>query len=182
MDGQRWCCGLGPEAVTAKIDRYLDAFEDGKLNGDDQDINARLAKLRAKRQQLRDRKTELERLMAEQPTAPDPATLEHVAQHIGQIVRAGHVNEQKTLIENLVAYVTISGIDRFVPTFRVPQRPATSAHEQGAEAVSTASTPGVRMPTHLVDRLPSVSDDPRADGSVPGLLNRADARYAWASE
>ncbi|MGH3763271.1 recombinase zinc beta ribbon domain-containing protein [Actinophytocola sp.] len=136
--------------VAAKIDRYLDAFEDGKLDGDDEDVNQRLANLRAKRQQLRDRKLELEHLIAEQPTAPDPAALDQVAQHISEIVRSGRVTEQKTLVETLVARVTISGNDRFVPTFRIPQQRTAAEHDTGAETTSAGPTPGVRVPTHLV--------------------------------
>ncbi|WP_367115196.1 recombinase family protein [Actinophytocola sp.] len=136
--------------VATKIDRYLDAFEDGRLDGDDEDVKDRLARLRATRQQLRDRKTELEHLIDQQPTAPDTATLDNLAHHIAEIARTGHINDQKTLIESLVAHVTISGNNTFVPAFRIPQQATAAGHDTGAEHASAGPTPGVRVPTHLV--------------------------------
>jgi site-specific DNA recombinase len=135
--------------ATAKIDRYLDAFENGTL--DAEDVKDRPDTLRQTQRQLRDRKSVLDHAIAHQPTTPDPATLTQVAHHIGEIVRSGHVNEQKSLIETLVAHITISGNDRITPTFRVPQPAPPTENNKKAKTDLTDSTPGVHAPTHLVE-------------------------------
>jgi len=149
--------------VGDKIDRYLDAFEDGKLDGDDEDVSERLANLRTKRQQLRDRRTELRQAIAEQPTMPDTATLANISRHAGEIIRTGRTNQRKTLIEGLIEHITITGPDRFVPTFRIPQ----PTHDAGAETDSAVPTPAVRAMTQVVE-VPGI--EPGSSVASTGLL------------
>lgn len=59
----------------------------------------------------------------------------------------GRPTQRKTLIEGLIEHITITGPDRFVPTFRIP-RPT---HDAGAETNSAVPTPAVRAMTQVVE-------------------------------
>ena len=107
----------------AAIDRYLAAFEQGTL--DSEDLAGRLAQLKTRSQQLRARHDELATQITAPPAAPPAATLRQVAEHIEDIIRSGTSNQRKALIEALVARIKITGPDRIVPVFRIPQPPAT---------------------------------------------------------
>ncbi len=101
------------------IDRYLTAFERGTM--DEELVADRLTELRAKTKQLRIRRDELTLALDDEPTAPEPATLVAVADHIAEIITSGTHNQTKALVEALVAKVTITGPDRLIPVFRIPQ-------------------------------------------------------------
>ncbi|TKG66322.1 recombinase family protein [Prauserella endophytica] len=101
------------------IDRYLTAFERGTM--DEELVADRLTELRAKTKQLRVRRDELTLALDDAPTAPEPATLVAVADHIAEIITSGSHNQIKGLVEALVAKVTITGPDRLIPVFRIPQ-------------------------------------------------------------
>ncbi|MFL6140390.1 MAG: zinc ribbon domain-containing protein [Labedaea sp.] len=105
--------------IVQAIDRYLAAFERGTM---DEDLVAdRLTALRTTTKQLRIRRDELTLALDEEPTAPEPVTLAGVADHITEIITSGTHNQTKALVEALVAKVTITGPDRLVPVFRIPQ-------------------------------------------------------------
>jgi site-specific DNA recombinase len=82
------------DAITAELartqqatDRYLLAFERGTL---DEDLVAeRLAALKTTRQQLTARRDELTAVLNDAPTAPDPALLDQVADHLAEIINTG---------------------------------------------------------------------------------------------
>jgi site-specific DNA recombinase len=133
--------------TTAKIDRYLDAFEEGKM--DPEAAQDRVNQHRATQKQLRVRRDELQLELDAEPTEPDRATLHEVSRHINKIITAGNTNQRKALIEVLIARIKITGPDRIVPVFRVPQ----PDNEEGVEADISASTPPsvVRTLTHLVE-------------------------------
>jgi site-specific DNA recombinase len=134
----------------AAIDRYLAAFENGAL--DPEDLASRLAQLKARSVQLRARRDELADQVAAVPTRPPPATLRQVADHIADIVASGNRSQRKALIEVLIAQIKITGPDRIVPVFRIPQ-PASGQPEA---LVGPATAPGraaedpVRAMTNLV--------------------------------
>jgi site-specific DNA recombinase len=49
------------------------------------------------------------------------AILAAVADHVAEIMTSGTHNQTKSLVEALVATVTITGPDRLRPVFRIPQ-------------------------------------------------------------
>jgi site-specific DNA recombinase len=100
-------------------DRYLTAFENGTM--DEELVADRLTALRARLKELRARRDDLTTDLDDGPAAPDAAALAEVADHIGDVIAEGSHNQTKALIEALVAKVTITGPNRLVPFFRIPQ-------------------------------------------------------------
>lgn len=132
--------------ADAAINRYLAAFERGTL---DEDLVAdRLPDLRDQTKQLRARRDELAAALDEQPATPDTTTLAEVADHIHEIINSGTPNERKALIETLVPQVKITGPDRLVPVFRIPQPHKNEAAP--ASPAETASEGAVRTMPNLV--------------------------------
>jgi site-specific DNA recombinase len=154
QDGKRAELAAGEHELArtgAAIDRYLAAFENGALEAED--LAERLAQLKARSQQLRARRDELDGQLAVLPAAPPPATLRQVADHIAGVVASGGHSQRKALIEALIARIKITGPDRIIPVFRIPQPPAggqpeTSAGQPGTRC-TTAEDP-VRAMTNLV--------------------------------
>jgi hypothetical protein len=142
------------DTITAELartqqatDHYLLAFERGTL---DEDLAERLAALKTTRQQLTARRDELTAALDDVPTAPDPALLDQVADHLAEIISTGTPNQRKTLVGALVDRVIITGPDRLVPVFRIPQ----TAHVNGAataQPAETAPKSAVRTMTKLVE-------------------------------
>lgn len=130
------------------IDRYLTAFERGTM--DEELVADRLTELRAKTKQLRVRQDELTLALDDEPTALEPATLVAVADHIAEIITSGTHNQIKALVEALVAKVTITGPDRLIPVFRIPQ----PRNNRAAPALPAETAPNgvVRTMTNLVGR------------------------------
>jgi len=136
------------------IDRYLTAFENGTL--DSEDLASRLAMLKARSAQLRARRDELASQVATAPTAPPAATLRQVADHIADIVASGSHSQRKGLIEVLIARIKITGPDRIVPVFRVPQPPAADKPEVSDGTATTrcaVAADAVPAMTNLVGRV-----------------------------
>ncbi|WP_209634722.1 recombinase family protein [Kibdelosporangium banguiense] len=131
--------------TQAAIDRYLDAFENGKL--DEDQLAGRVNKLNERHKQLRWRRDHLRDELDNQPVMPDRSTLDEVHSHINSIFRAGNNNQRKAVIETLVAGIKILAPDRIVPVFRIPQ----PDHEEGAEPGIAESSPSVRTMTTLVE-------------------------------
>jgi site-specific DNA recombinase len=130
------------------IDRYLTAFERGTL--DETLVADRLTQLRDKTKQLRIRHDELTLTLDTPPTAPSTATLDQITEHITTIINTGSANQRKALIENLVDHVTITGPDRLIPVFRIPQ-PHTPNSATASPPAETPPTGPVRTPTTLVE-------------------------------
>ncbi len=135
--------------VIAKIDRYLDAFEDGTL--EPADLKERLTALRETKQSLQDRRDGLMVELSEQPVMPDTATLTDVSDHINDVIRAGNITQQKSVVEALVSKITMTQEYTVIPTFRIPQQPPTAEQDQGAETGLPVPTPVVRVLSHLVE-------------------------------
>jgi site-specific DNA recombinase len=137
------------------IDRYLAAFEHGTI--DENLVADRLTQLRTKTTQLRARREELTRTLNDEPTTPEPATLTQIVNHITEIITSGTHNQTKALVEALVAKVTITGPDRLIPIFRIPQpdhhsEPATTnpPAETALEATVRTMTKSVELLTALL--------------------------------
>ncbi len=116
-------------------DRYLNAFENGTLAPEL--LAGRLSELRTKTTQLATRRDQLTDTLANEPTAPEPATLDGIADHITEIIATGTRTQAKALIEALVAQVAITGPDCLVPTFRIPQ----PGNDIGVGTASAVPTP-----------------------------------------
>jgi site-specific DNA recombinase len=136
------------------IDRYLSAFENGKLEEDD--LASRLAGLKAKTKQLRNRHDELISELADAPKALPEADLRQVADHISGIIATGTDTQRKALVETLVAEVKITARDRIIPVFRIPQPRSEEVPVNANKALTKekslvrASQEGVRAMTTLV--------------------------------
>ncbi|MGH8882791.1 MAG: zinc ribbon domain-containing protein, partial [Stackebrandtia sp.] len=131
------------------IDRYLSAFESGKL---DEDLVAdRLATLQNKAKQLRQRREELTDALADEPAIPESASLDAVAEHVSAILTDGTHNQAKAIIEDLIASIDVATPSRLRPIFRIPLGAADSDHT-GDTAAESATTGGVavRVPTNKV--------------------------------
>ena len=155
--------------VNAAIDRYLSAFERGTL--DEEMVADRLPALREQTKQLRARRAELAGAIDEQPTAPDLTTLTDVANHINEIITEGTANQRKALIEALVPQVKITGPDRLLPVFRIPQ-PPNNNEAVPASPAETASKGAVRTVTNLVE-VPGI--EPGSSAGSPRLLRAQSA-------
>lgn len=77
------------------------------------------------RQQLATRPDELTQAIADEPSAPDPALLNEVTAYLTEIISTGTSNQRKALVEALVGHVIITGSDRLVPVFRIPNPDTT---------------------------------------------------------
>ncbi|GAA5115350.1 recombinase family protein [Haloechinothrix salitolerans] len=131
------------------IARYLTAFERGTM--DEELVADRLTELRAKSKQLRVRRDELTLALDDEPAMPEPATLAAVADQIAEIITSGTHNQIKALVEALVAKVTITGPDRLIPVFRIPQ-PRNNDGAAPALPAETAPNGVVRTMTKSVGR------------------------------
>ena len=138
--------------TNAKIDRYLDAFENGTI--DPEAVGQRITALRDTVRQLTGRRDELISAIDNAPTQPTPATLNTIADHITTIVTHGSDRTRKALIETLVAEIKITGPGTIIPIFRIPQpntdhTTATTAHTTATRAhtdTAGARTNATRAP------------------------------------
>jgi site-specific DNA recombinase len=136
--------------TSAAADRYLAAFENGSL--DPEDLAPRLAHLKARTAQLHARHDELAAQIAAALTAPPAATLLKIAEHIDDIIRSGTANQRKALIETLVARIKITGPDRIVLVFRIPDpaHPDEDGRPQPPDERNPQARDAVRAMTNLV--------------------------------
>ncbi|GGU47098.1 recombinase family protein [Lentzea flava] len=154
------------------IDRYLTAFERGTIN--QELVAGRLTELRAKSKQLRVRRDELTLTLDDEPTMPEPATLAAVADQIAEIIADGTHNQTKALVEAMVEKVTITGPDRLIPVFRIPQ-PRNSDEAAPAQAADTAPNGVVRTMTNLVE-LRGIEPLTFSMRTIGGLVDRGFCR------
>lgn len=125
LDLTRVSQGQDLRKTNQSIDRYLNAFENGKL--DEDDLASRFAGLKVKSKQLRTRRDELTDKITDVPAAPPAASLREVASIISDAIASGTENQRKALIETLIAEIKITAADRIIPIFRIPQPPAAEA-------------------------------------------------------
>ena len=105
---------------SSAVDRYLEAFERGSLDGEDDNIKARLATLRDQARQLRTRKIQLEAELEQPPTAPQPAALSKIRTRIREIFDHGNHIARKALFEALIEEIVINSDDSLTPIFKIP--------------------------------------------------------------
>ncbi|CAO5151308.1 site-specific DNA recombinase [Frankia sp. AiPs1] len=132
------------------LDRYLAAFERGKLN--EETLANRVATLRTKQKQLRHRHTELTAQIDDEPVMPPRATLRKIANHVDTIIETGTDLQRKALVEALTHEVKILGPGRFQPVFRIP-RPDPTETTAAALPATTRPKGAVRTMTNMVGRV-----------------------------
>ncbi|GHH59710.1 recombinase family protein [Lentzea cavernae] len=143
-------------SATAKIDKYLDAFEADTFDTDDDFTKERMRAHRTTQKQLQAREAELLEELKNEPTMPDAATLSQVNNNIRTIIQAGNPNQRKAVVETFVVKIKITGPGRMVPVFRVPQTAtqAVVANAEGAEPGRPDSAPlSVRACSSLVGQV-----------------------------
>lgn len=123
--------------ATAAIDRYLTAFERATLDDEDEHIQQRLATLKEQTRRLRARKAQHEFEIEQPPTAPTPAHLAKISDHIREVLTHGSPTAKKALFEALIEEITVQADNRLIPAFRIPIITATDESEQ----TDTATAP-----------------------------------------
>jgi site-specific DNA recombinase len=77
---------------------------------DEELVAGRLTELRANAKQLTNRRAEITVELDSAPTAPEPAALCEIADHVTEVIQTGTPNQRKALVEAVV------------PTSRSPDR------------------------------------------------------------
>jgi site-specific DNA recombinase len=106
--------------ATVAIDRYLTAFEKGTLDDENDHVQERLAKLKEQTRRLRARKAQLETEIEQPPTAPTPAHLTKISDHIRAVLTHGPPTARKALFEALIEEIAVQADNRLIPVFRIP--------------------------------------------------------------
>jgi site-specific DNA recombinase len=100
------------------IERYQEAFEGGDLNA--AHFGERIGALRARLDALTDRDRALAtELTANAPSAPDPASLRAVADHLDYVIANGEREQSKALLATLIAELRVNSRSEILPTYRV---------------------------------------------------------------
>jgi len=128
--------------TEAAIDRYLTAFENGTL--DERACGHRIRDLAVKLDQLNARREELTQLTGHAPAPPDPAAIEHLRQHLADVLTHGTPGQRKAIIETHIAEIKIDGT-RLVPIFMIPTG-------NGDGPAETSTDPEFRTMVRVVDR------------------------------
>ncbi len=105
--------------LERKIDRYLQAFEDTKL---DPDIcQQRIERHHTRLQALRDQEDQLaQTLAAHADTQPDTASLAALADQLDQLITIANPEQAKELLRLLIKDIRVHDQHKIIPTYRVP--------------------------------------------------------------
>ena len=105
--------------LERKIDRYLQAFEDAKL---DPDIcQQRIERHHTRLQALRDQEADLAHtLAAHADTQPDTANLAALADQLDQLIATANPEQAKELLRLLIKDIRVHDQHTIIPTYRVP--------------------------------------------------------------
>ena len=104
----------------ATLDRYLTAFERGALDDADDEVRARLSKLKEQARLLRGRRAQIRAELEQPPEAPTPVQLDEVVRRIREVITNGEIKMKKALFEALIDRIEIHSDDSLTPIFRVP--------------------------------------------------------------
>lgn len=107
------------QTLERKIDRYLQAFEDAKL---DPDIcQQRIARHHARLQALRDQEAGLaQTLAAHADTRPDAANLAAIADQLDQLIATANPEQAKELLRLLIKDIRVHDQHTIILTYRIP--------------------------------------------------------------
>jgi hypothetical protein len=105
--------------LERKIDSYLQAFEDSKL---DPDIcQQRIERHHTRLQALRDQEDQLtQTLAAHADTQPDTASLAAIADQLDQLIATANPEQAKELLRLLIKDIRVHDQHTIIPTYRVP--------------------------------------------------------------
>jgi hypothetical protein len=105
--------------VESKLERYFEAFEDGRLAADL--FQERVRGHRDRLEALREREADLNaRLATQAHTPPDGAALVGLADQLEDIVANESPEQAKELLRLLIKEVRVHGRRRIIPTYRIP--------------------------------------------------------------
>ncbi len=126
--------------LERKIDSYLQAFEDAKL---DPDIcQQRIERHHARLQALRDQEDQLaQTLAAHADTQPDTANLTALADQLDQLIATANPEQAKELLRLLIKDIRVHDQHTIIPTYRVPPAVRTmhgTVGDTGLEPVTSA--------------------------------------------
>ncbi len=105
--------------LERKFDRYLQAFEDAKL--DPEVCQQRIARHHARLQALRDQEADLAQTLATHAdTQPDTAHLAALADQLDQLIATANPEQAKELLRLLVKDIRVHDQHKIIPTYRIP--------------------------------------------------------------
>jgi site-specific DNA recombinase len=113
--------------VEQALERYYEAFEQGKLSAER--FDERLTRLQARLEDLRAQQAELTLSTPEAPgRGPTPADLAAVADHLERVIAEGEPPGTKALLRLLIHELRVNGRAQIQPTYRLltPEVCATS--------------------------------------------------------
>jgi site-specific DNA recombinase len=131
--------------LERKIDRYLQAFEDAKLDPDvcQQRIESHHARLQA----LRDQEDQLaQTIAAHADTQPDTANLAALADQLDQLIATANPEQAKELLRLLIKDIRVHDQHTIIPTYRVPAAVRTMHGTVGDTGLE--NEPGGRFGCH----------------------------------
>ncbi len=130
--------------TEAAVERYLAAFENGRLPEDQ--CATRVRRHGTRLVELRDRHTELtEQLSKDTLSVPSPAYLAKVRRHVQTVLRDGNEAGRKAALQELIHEIQASSRAHIQPIFRVPT-------EGNGTDPDDADVAGVRAPYRGVRR------------------------------
>ncbi len=129
--------------LERKIDRYLQAFEDSKL---DPDIcQQRIERHHTRLQALRSQEADLtQTLAAHADTQPDTASLAALADQLDQLIATANPEQAKELLRLLIKDIRVHDQHTIIPTYRVPPAVRTMHGTVGDTGLEVASGPLLR--------------------------------------
>jgi site-specific DNA recombinase len=105
--------------LERKLDRYLEAFEDGDLSATL--CQERVRSHRGRLETLREQETELARRLATHAhTPPDTAALAALADQLANIIASENPEQAKELLRLLIKEIRVHNRRRIHPTYRIP--------------------------------------------------------------
>jgi site-specific DNA recombinase len=117
-------------ALERKLDRYLQAFEDDKL--DPALCQQRIARHQARLEVLRGQEADLSRQLAtDADTPPDGAQLAGLADQLDQLIATGDPQQAKELLRLLVKDIRVHDRRKIIPTYRIPAAVRTMPRKVG---------------------------------------------------
>jgi site-specific DNA recombinase len=129
--------------LERKIDRYLQAFEDAKLDPDV--CQQRIARHHARLQALRDQETQLaETLAARDDAQPDTTSLTALDDRLDQLIATASLEQAKELLRLLIKDIRVHDQHTIIPTYRVPPAVRTMHGTVGDTGLELAPGPQLR--------------------------------------
>jgi len=140
---------IGAEIARAEqaLERYFDAFEEGKLSAERCD--ERLSRLQTRLNELRGQQAELAASTPDEAThTPTAAELAAIADQLEDVVAQAEPQQAKALLRHLIAEVKVNGRAEIQPTYRVVT-PTVCATSEKVEAAGIEPAQDFNRPPSL---------------------------------